>query len=122
MAAPGSRRVLIVDDNEELAENIAEILAMDGHSVRVARSGEQALLMVRSRDLDLVITDYRLPGITGAELLEALRDRGETMSAIVISAYNDDQTMNHASRVGASFISKPIDVALLSRVVRNGVS
>jgi FixJ family two-component response regulator len=63
-----------------------------------------------------------LPGINGAELLRALRDRGESVVAVVISAYTDDRTMNEASRVGAAFIAKPLDFVLLSRIVREGTS
>lgn len=120
MGPSHSRRVLVVDDNEELAENIAEILAIEGHSVTVVTSAEQALPIARSRDLDVVVTDYRLPGINGAQLLKALSDRGETVQAIVISAYADDRTLDEVSRVGATFIPKPLDFALLSQTVGEG--
>ena len=81
-----SRRVLIVDDNVDLAENIAEILQIDGHRTEVASSAEEALERVLGSDLDAVVTDYRLPGISGALFIERIRKNGNPLLAVVISA------------------------------------
>src|SRR6476620_7473044 len=58
----GGRQVLIVDDNLALAENIAEILQLDGHIARVAGSAEELFSNAWEDELDVVVTDYRLPG------------------------------------------------------------
>ena len=65
-------RVLIVDDNVGLAENIAEILGIDGHSTVVAASAEEALAMAFASEPEVIVADYRLPGINGADLVKAV--------------------------------------------------
>jgi CheY-like chemotaxis protein len=111
-------RVLIVDDNFELAENIAEILQYDGHSTDVATSAEEALPKAIGAALDVIITDYRLPGMTGAEFVRQFRGRSPHPYAVVISAYTDEGTINEAKSAGAMFVAKPIDFDTLCRIVR----
>lgn len=110
--------VLIVDDNVDLAENIAEILQMDGHTTRVAASAEEALGMERATAADVLVTDYRLPGLTGAEFVRRVRQTRNDVQAVVISAYTDDGTMAEARDAGAAFLAKPVDYLTLSRLVR----
>ncbi|HEY4183512.1 MAG TPA: response regulator [Polyangia bacterium] len=111
-------RVLIVDDNLDLAENIAEILQFDGHITEVATSGEEALPLADRVHPEVVITDYRLPGINGAALLRLFRQRTSPfIRTVVISAYTDEGTMNEAKEAGATFLPKPIDFGRLCRLV-----
>ena len=113
-------RVLIVDDNVALAENIAEILEIDGHSAVVTASAEEALTKVPESAPEVVVTDYRLPGINGADLVKRLRQMGVLVRAVVISAYTDERTIREAKDAGADFIAKPVDFRLLSQMVREG--
>lgn len=110
-------RVLIVDDNVGLAENIAEILQFDGHSTEVAGSAEEAMPKVAQSSPDVVITDYRLPGMNGAEFLRRFRGKSNHPHAVVISAYTDEGTMNEARSAGATFVAKPVDFQVLCRIV-----
>jgi CheY-like chemotaxis protein len=118
MANP--RRVLIVDDNVDLADNIAEILQIDGHVTEVAGSGEEALEKALGADLDVIVTDYRLPGISGAVFIERIRQRGSAFLAVVISAYTDDETIEEARQAGATFMAKPLDFKALSHWIETG--
>jgi DNA-binding NtrC family response regulator len=111
-------RVLIVDDNVGLAENIAEILEIDGHSAVVVASAEEALARAPESAPEVVVTDYRLPGINGAVLLNRFRQMGFQVRAVVISAYTDERTIREAKDAGADFIAKPIDFRRLSQLVR----
>ncbi|MBC8131616.1 MAG: response regulator [Deltaproteobacteria bacterium] len=106
--------VLIVDDNVGLAENIAEILDAEGYATEIAASAEEALPKARARVFSAVVTDFRLPGLTGVDLIRSLRKEGQYPAAVVISAYADDGTMSAAQDVGARFLGKPIDVGLLN--------
>ena len=115
-------RVLIVDDNLGLAENIAEILQFDGHSTEVAASAEEAMPKVAQLSPDVVITDYRLPGMNGAEFLRRFRGASNHPHAVVISAYTDEGTMNEAKSAGATFIPKPVDFNVLCQVVREATA
>ena len=63
------------------------------------------------------MTDYRLPGMTGAELVRQIRARRGGVRAIVMSAYTDDQTIAAARNAGADFLAKPVDVTALSRIL-----
>ena len=110
-------RVVIVDDNLELAENIAEILSFDGYASEVFGSAEEALPAV-SEGIAIVVTDYRLPGMTGAELVKLIREQHKQLHAVVISAYTDERTMRAAREAGARFLPKPVDFVWLSSFVR----
>jgi CheY-like chemotaxis protein len=120
MTPPRPRRILIVDDNVGLAENIAEILEIDGHVTTVAASAEEALTKATPPPSpDIVVTDYRLPGISGATLVRRLQEKGLTVHAIVISAYTDEKTIEDARSAGAAFIAKPVDFAMLNRFIED---
>jgi two-component system nitrogen regulation response regulator GlnG len=110
-------RVLVVDDNVALAENIAEVLAIDGFVTEVAASAEEALPKALSDDVVVVVTDFRLPGITGAELVVRVRRARSNVRCIVISAHTDDGTVRTAEAAGARFLAKPLDLGRLTRAV-----
>jgi CheY-like chemotaxis protein len=111
---------LIVDDNVDLAENLAEILQIDGYTTEVAASAEEALEKVLGAEPDVVVTDYRLPGISGAVFIEQIRRKVSLLVAVVISAYTDDQTIREAQEAGATFMAKPVDFKVLSKWIRKG--
>jgi DNA-binding NtrC family response regulator len=114
-----SPSVLIVDDNVALADNIAEILQLEGCATQVANSAEEALTKALARGVTVVVTDYRLPGINGVELIRRIIERNHRIRAVVISAYGDEATLISAGAVGARFLPKPLDIALLSHIVRD---
>jgi len=66
-------RVLIVDDDRDHAESLADVLDMRGHQPELAHSGEEALDRVRSSDFDFVLLDVKLPGINGVETFLEMR-------------------------------------------------
>ena len=111
------RHVLIVDDNVSLAENVAEILQIYGHSTRIAGSAEQAFPSGRDDQPDVVVTDYRLPGISGAIFVRRFLATHARGRAMVISASTDAKTIDAATEAGAAFMAKPLDFTLLERWV-----
>ena len=116
--APNAARVLVVDDNVEYAQNIAEILAIGGCETEVYASAEEALLVALAPQIRAVITDYRLPGMNGIELVRRILSERAGVQAIVISAYADDIAVDAARMLGANFLPKPVDVAALERLIR----
>jgi DNA-binding NtrC family response regulator len=101
-------RILVVDDNVPMAENVAEVLEISGYRARVARSAEEALA-VFDREVGAVITDFRMANQNGAELIAELRRRGSRIPALVMSAYTDEATVDACTNAGAfAVLPKPI--------------
>jgi len=117
MAGVSVRVVLIVDDNISLAENIAEVLQIDGHTTRVAASAEEAFPTGREDPPDVVVTDYRLPGISGAAFVKQVLAAHSRVRALVISACTDATTVDAVAEAGATFMAKPLDLTLFGRWV-----
>ncbi|MDB4979305.1 MAG: zraR 1 [Myxococcales bacterium] len=114
----GGRNALVVDDNVALAENIVEVLELAGYVVWTATSAEEALPRALAGQVAFIVTDYRLPGMNGAELIKSVRRHGQKLRAVIISAYSDEGTITEAYEAGISdFIAKPIDFARLTRAL-----
>jgi two-component system, response regulator PdtaR len=112
-------KILVVDDHVDLADNLAEILENAGYQAVVADSAEAALDRLERNDIAALITDYRLPGLNGAELILEIRRRGSPIPAVVMSAFTDDQTIDRASRAGAlEVLPKPLDLPHLFQVAK----
>jgi CheY-like chemotaxis protein len=114
----GATRVLVVDDHVYLGENIVEILEGAGYEARTVASAEQALEALEANDVDALITDFRLPGLNGAELIIEIRRRGRHIPAVVMSAYSDDGTIAAARAAGAiDVLCKPVVISSLLALV-----
>jgi len=103
-------RILIVEDNEELAENLAEIFENEGHEVRHVGSGAAAL-EVPADSFDLALLDVRLPDVLGTALLPQLKEKAPFAEVIVTTGNADLQSAIEAVRGGAfSYLTKPVGV------------
>lgn len=119
LSAGRGASILIVDDNVALAENVAEILELDGYTAAVAATAEEALPLALADDLSVLVTDFRLPGMNGVELVNRVCRVRCGLRCIVISAYTDERTMSSALNAGAQFLAKPLSIAQLSHLIRN---
>jgi DNA-binding NtrC family response regulator len=106
------RKILVVDDNVELAENIAEIVADAGVAEAiVADSGVRALGFLRSGQFDAMVTDMRMPGMNGAELIHQARRIDPGLPVVVMSAYSGDEQLTTASYEGVFVVlAKPVPI------------
>lgn len=117
-------RVLIIDDEEEFARALASRLELRGLRVACAFSGESALQMLKSDPSEVLILDMRMPGMSGVELLRALRvddviDGGRTLPVIVVSGHADISDMNAANELGIQgYMVKPVDFSELLNAIR----
>lgn len=108
------RRYLIVDDNLDFAENLAEILRDQGDHVRVASSGADAIELVRHERFDAVLTDMRMPEMGGAEVVHQIRRIDPGAAALVVTAYVADDAIEAARREGLlAVLPKPVPVQRL---------
>lgn len=118
MSAEG-QPILIVDDHADLADNLAEVFSAVGFAPVVAYSAEQALALAGSRSVELVVTDYRLPDLSGADLLRRLAAAGRAVRGVVVTAYSDDETVRASQAAGArGVLPKPVKLDALIDVVR----
>ncbi len=111
-------RILLVDDHPDVRLSMAEFLGQIGHDTEQAGSGTEAIRRVRERRPDLVITDLRMPGMSGLELLTALRADPGAPPVALMTAFGDSATAVEALRQGAvDYLRKPIDVRELHRLI-----
>lgn len=121
-----TRRYLLVDDNQAFVENLAEILEGTGADVDVASNADEALTRLGSGRYDALVTDMRMPGLSGLELLHLARRRDPGLPVVLLSAYVQDTQVNDARREGLlAVLSKPGKVSelvtLLERARRGGM-
>ncbi len=108
------RTYLVVDDNEEFAENLAEILRDRGDDVVVAVNGKEGVDRARDRRFDAILTDMRMPAMGGAELVHEIRRIDPGAPALVITAHAGDDAIDSARREGlVAVLGKPVDVKRL---------
>ena len=119
-------RVLVAEDDTAMRDLLAEALRRDGHDVievpdgrhlaayfEAAGDSEAALPLP-----DLIISDVRMPGYTGLDILASLRAAQIDVPVILISAFADEATHREAFDLGAAFLDKPFDLEALRRTVR----
>ncbi len=117
--SPGSARLLVVDDDEEALRLLAEVLEREGYTVVRALTVEQALRALDAAPpFDAVLTDLRMPGASGLDLLREVRSRDPRSLVFVLTAFGDANAAGEAIRAGAyDFISKPYDLPTLRAAI-----
>lgn len=111
-------RILVVDDDPVVRCSLADALRRDLNDVHVAETAEAALAQIADLAPEIVLSDVRMPGLDGIELLRQLRQRVPSADVILMTAYDDMPTVVAAMREGASdFLPKPLDLHDLRRVL-----
>ena len=120
---PSCRRILLVDDEQENLDVLVAVLE-DDYQVYTAHTGEEALRVIGAHgDMDLVIADQRMPGISGVELLARIAATNPDTVRIVLTAYSDIEPMIDAVNRGSAyrFMMKPFEAVELRSVVRESL-
>jgi len=113
------RRVLVVDDEENLRLVVRSVLRREGYEVEVAASGEEALALVESFGPDYILTDVRMPKMGGLELLATLKAKGHEATVIVMSAFGNVDLAIEAIKAGAyDYLQKPFKPEELALTLR----
>ena len=116
-------RILVVDDDESLRGVMEAVLSEDGHDVVTADSAERALQLFAERPFPLVITDIRMGGMNGIELLGRIKEINDEVQVVIMTSYASVETAVSALRSGAyDYLIKPFDdLELISAVVNRAI-
>jgi signal transduction histidine kinase len=120
----GTRRILVVDDERELAEVLVEALGREGHRVEIACHGADALRRLEQHSYDLVVSDTKMPVMDGIELYRELALRFPALSKRIIFVTGDvldAEKRRFLEASGAPFLTKPFDLGEIRRVVRRAL-
>jgi len=114
--------ILIVEDEPTTSWALAEGLSDDGYTIDTFRTAEEALVWLRAHRSDLVITDFRLPGLSGLELAQKLSRGRHAQPVIVVTAYGSPETVRELVRAGVREVfPKPFHVDELRRAVHRAL-
>jgi DNA-binding NtrC family response regulator len=119
MTQATAKSILIVDDDRRILASLPGALKTETSDVRTAEDAERALALLAERPADVVLTDVRMPGMDGLDLLRLLRQRAPDVAVILMTAYDDLPTVSTAMREGAvDFLVKPLELQQLRTVIR----
>lgn len=117
-----SRRILVVDDDRETRMLVVDILEGAGYEASACSGGEEALEALRTRYFDLLLTDIKMPGLSGIELLARVRSMSLDMEVIVMTAYGSKETAIEALRGKASdYLEKPFTLQRFRECVQQAL-
>jgi DNA-binding NtrC family response regulator len=115
-------RILIVEDDEIFLRPLRRTLEVAGFEALAVQGGEEALDLLKSDDVDLVLTDKRLPGIDGVELVRRIKADHPDQAVVMMTAYGTIESAVEAMRVGAvDYLVKPFETAEVLMVVRRAI-
>ena len=116
------KKVLVVDDEVGIRESIKRILGRQGFDVITASNGEDAFKIIRKQDIDLLITDIRMAGMDGVDLLKVCKSVSPTTEVIMITGYASVDTAVETMKLGAyDYITKPFKKAELLKAVNKAI-
>lgn len=117
MTAP---KLLIIDDDRDFAEGLAEALELHGHQVDIAFTGEDGVEAVKKNDYDTILMDIGLPGLNGVESLLKIRQVNPKVRCFLLTGHSADQIAKQGIEAGAiEILTKPIDPEEMLRRLSN---
>jgi DNA-binding NtrC family response regulator len=113
-----TEKVLLVDDEEEFTETLAERMRTRGMEVSTTNSGADALQLVDAEDYDVVVLDLKMPGIDGLEALKRIKRRRPDIQVVLLTGHATVEKGVEAIKQGAlEFLEKPVDLASLTAAI-----
>ena len=113
-------RLLLVDDEQEFVETLADRLKMRDLDASIACNGEEALSAVEQEEPDVIVLDLKMPGIHGIEVLRRVREAYPNVQVIILTGHGSKKDEEAARRLGAfDYVKKPADLDTLVSRIRN---
>ena len=101
-------KILIVDDEENMLEMLKNFFLINDYECKTATNGLEALDILKKDQIDIVITDMKMPKMDGMELLKTIRQKYENISAVIMTGFAEEYTNTEALNLGAEgYITKP---------------
>ena len=114
--------LLIVDDEQSYRQLLTLIFQDDGHNIRTASNGREAVALLQEEPANLIISDVKMPDMNGIELLRAVREFLPDTAVVLMTAFASVETAREAFKLGADdFIQKPFDVEELKLIVKKAL-
>ncbi|MGO8688226.1 MAG: sigma-54-dependent transcriptional regulator [Thermoguttaceae bacterium] len=118
----GGGRVLVVDDHRQARESMADVLRQAGHRVACCSSASEALQVIQQESYDCIVTDLKMPGMSGLEFIIQLQQRRYGAQVVMVTAHATVHSAVAAMRHGAfDYIEKPFDVDQIERLVAEAI-
>lgn len=110
-AAERGTKIMVVDDQAGIRMLLEEVFKKEGYSILTASNGNQALEIIEENNVDLVLLDMKIPGMSGLEILKKIKQVRPDLKVMVMTAYGESDIVKEALRNGAmSHFSKPFDL------------
>lgn len=116
-------RVLLVDDEEDFVETLAERLELRGFAPAVAMNGRSALEQLEAHSPQIMILDLKMPGMSGLEVLRETKRRKPELPVVMLTGHGSDLERDEALASGAkTYLQKPVDIDSLSKLISETAS
>ncbi len=114
--------ILVIDDRDSMREMLVASLSADGYEVEAAADGERGLERAREKQFDVVLTDLKMPSLSGIDVLSSVKERSPETAVIVMTAYGTIESAVEAMKKGAfDFLQKPFDTSHLQMLVERAL-
>jgi DNA-binding NtrC family response regulator len=115
-------KILVVDDEDVLRMTLAAGLELEGFTVQEAASGEAAISLLEAEPFDLVLSDVRMPGMSGGDLFRHIRERMPDLPVVLMTAYAAEHVVRDATNEGVyAVLTKPFDIEMASSTLKRAV-
>jgi DNA-binding response OmpR family regulator len=122
MAHLSPPRVLLIDDEPNIRVIVSDLLVFFGYACETAADGASGLARFDEGGCDLVLTDLAMPGMSGWDVIEAIRQRAPTVPILIITGRMDGAVLERAREWGVTVLAKPFGVATLKAAVVEALS
>ena len=118
-----SEKVLLVDDEKDFLEIMAQRMAARGFEITTAESAAQALSFIDTKPFDAIVMDFQMPGMDGMEALKAIKAKSPELQIILLTGYATVEKTVEAMQAGASdFLEKPADIEVLAKKIKKATA